>query len=55
MHALPRQMDADIGRVFLEKAVARHILSLGLEELRLKKKTKKKKKERKKVHDNHES
>lgn len=55
MHALPRQMDADIGRVFLEKAAARHILSLGLEELRLKKKTKKKKKERKKVHDNHES
>ena len=30
MLALPRQMDAGIGRVFLEKEPPRHILSLGL-------------------------
>ena len=45
MHALPRQMDADIVRVFLEKAAARHILSLDLagHSLRNKKKTKERK------------
>ena len=40
MHALPRQMDAGIGRVFLEKAAARHILSLDLAGHSLRKKTK---------------
>ena len=40
MHVLPRQTDAGIGRVFLEKAVARHILSLDLAEHCLRKKEK---------------
>jgi len=48
MLALPRQMDAGRGHVFLEMAAARHILSLGLEELHLKKK------KGKKIYDNHE-
>ena len=42
MHALPHQMDAGIGRVFLEKAVALHILSLDLAEHCLRKKKEKK-------------
>ena len=52
MHALPRQMDAGIGRVYLEKAAARHILSLDLAGHSLRKK---KNDKRKKINDNHES
>ena len=52
MDALPRQMDVGIGRVFLEKAAAHHILSLDLAKHHLRKK---KKEPKKKINDNHES
>ena len=52
MHALPRQMDAGIRRVFLEKAAARHILSLDLTGHCLREKNRKK--ERKKINEDHE-